>query len=112
MAEKKKSAKLIKAELLDKIIDPHNPVYWDKPLWVVYGYDCFPSVVCLMINNASGIPSVWGYSIYKKAAGFRTLGQRLTSWIENNVPVFFFDKQEDAIAYLNFILTPKKGVLL
>ena len=111
MTTKQKSYNLIKAELAEKAINAFDPVHWDKPLWVIYDYDCFPSIVCLKINNASGTPSVWGYSLYRNTAGFRTLGQGLSTWMGKSEMVLFFDVQEHAMAYLNFIVTPKAGAI-
>jgi len=111
MAEKPKNYKVVKAELETTAINPFDPVYWDKPLWAVYGYECFPSIVCLKVNNASGTPSVWGYSLYRNTAGFRTLGQGLQTWSDNHNMAFFFDDQQNAMAYLNHIITPKKGAI-
>ena len=111
MTTKKKSYNLIKAELAAKQINEFDPVNWDKPLWVIHGYECFPSIVCLKINNASGTPAVWGYSLYRNTAGFRTMGQHLSKWREQSEMVLFFDVQEHAMDYLNHIITPKAGAI-
>jgi hypothetical protein len=108
MATKKLSNKAIKAELRAAAIDPYDPVNWDKPLWVIYDYECFPSMLCCKINAATGTPCIWGYSVYKNSPGFRTIGTHLIKWMfkSHEVPRFF-DIQVAAINYLIHITTPR-----
>ena len=107
----KKSTNVIEKELLAAAIDPFDPQYLQKPLWVVYGSKYHPAVLCCMINNSGGYTSIWGYSVWKNSAGFRTLGQDLITWMKKSDSVLFFDLQVTAIAYLTFITTPKEGML-
>jgi hypothetical protein len=90
------------------VVDPLN--YIDKPLWCVYGYECFPSVFACTINSASGTPVIWGYSVYKRSGGYRTLGLNLDKWIaEQNLIgkiAYFFNKQEHAMEFLSKLITP------
>lgn len=109
MATNKKSDKVIDKELRGSAVNPFDPINWNKPLWVVYGSKYHPSVLCCKISNASGYTCIWGYSVWSNSAGFRTLGQDLTKWMDKSEEVLFFDMQLIAIAYLTFILTPKKG---
>jgi hypothetical protein len=81
---------------------------YDKPLWCVYGHECFPQIVCCIINNASGIEAIWGYSVWKKQPGFRTLGISFSQWLRQHPSLCeFFDEQEKAMSYLNKLVTPK-----
>lgn len=88
------------------IANPHE--YLDKPLWCVYGPDCFPTVFCFKLHDSGqyGI-TIWGYSVWKRQPGFRTLGQNLLKWDEKTNKPKYFTKQEDATAYLVKITTPK-----
>lgn len=82
----------------------------DTPLWCVYGAKSFPSIiVCKILKDPKYGLIIWGYSIYKRQPGFRTLGQRLSDWLasEYHENAFFFEKQVDAIAYINELVTPK-----
>lgn len=95
-------------------VDPSDPRLWDKPLWCVYGPECFPTVIACKVNNASGMgAAIWGYSVYKRKPGYRTLGQDLKRWVEEKTeeaqgdePVFF-DIQLAAFDYLRGLVTPK-----
>lgn len=81
----------------------------DTPLWCVYGMKCSPSILaCVIKKDMSGEKTIWGYSIYKKQPGYRTLGQHLKAWLNNEFHqnAFFFTAQADAIAYLSALVTP------
>jgi hypothetical protein len=107
----KKSVKVLEKELKTQAINPLDPINFNKPLWVVYGSKYQPSVLCCLINNTSGYTVIWGYSVWANSAGFRTLGQCLSTWMEKSDEVLFFDVQVTALEYLNLILTPKKGMV-
>lgn len=92
-------------------VDPFNTDSHGKPLWVVYGPDCFPSILCCKISTTSGSPTIWGFSRYRRVGGFRTLGQTLSTWIEaqkkyRSDKVTFYDEHEDALAYIRKLTTP------
>lgn len=95
-------------------IDPLDPKYFGIPLWFVYGYECFPSMFCARIKpdqHTQGQPPViWGYSVYKRVPGFRTLGVRAAEWIAKN-GADAFAEQQHALDYLKKITTPKKAAL-
>lgn len=89
-------------------VDPFNPENGDKPLWVVYGHDAFPSILCCKIrhNHADLGPIIWGFSIYKRSPGFRTLGLEVQTWIDRYHMAKFFDDHAEAIAYITKLTTP------
>lgn len=93
-------------------VDPFDEANWNKPLWCVYGPDCFPSVLLCKLSDKAGpqySPSIWGYSIYKGVAGFRTLGRYLETWMEEdaNEGAVFWDEKRYALAHLDAILEPR-----
>lgn len=53
------------------IIDAFNPNYWDVPL---IGIAPDKTETRVIINNKSGKPCVWGWSIWKGKGAYRTLG--------------------------------------
>lgn len=98
---------------LDGEIDPYNPANFDKPLWCVYGPECFPTLFCCKILYLPSYgpigPCVWGYSVYRRQPGFRTLGQSLKNWLanEHTGKAHFFEYQECAMEYLRQLTTPR-----
>lgn len=91
----------------EEAVDPL--LHIDEPMWAVYGADCFPSIICCkVLNHPTCGPTIWGYSIYRRQAGFRTLGMTLSVWAQSN-DAQFFDHQEKAHCYLRLLLTPKEG---
>lgn len=92
-------------------IDPTAPQYRDVPLWCVYGYDCFPEIIaCTVHDHGQYSLCVWGYSVYRRQPGYRTLGRELQAWMSQYKMVEFFAKQEDAIMFINKLVTPKCDV--
>ena len=91
-------------------IDPWAADSADKVLWCVYGYESWPSMFCCKLHDYDGSRNVWGYSIYRRSPGFRTLGQRLALWLEQHEMCLFFDDQQKAMEYLTQITTPKCDV--
>lgn len=86
------------------------------PLWVVYGHNCFPSILCCRLRDDGRDIVIWGYSVYKRKPGFRTIGQILSTWREGNAEYGkslekWFIKQEDAVAFINKLVTPSPKVL-
>lgn len=82
--------------------------YIDLPLWAVYGYYSFPSIIACTINDhpQCGL-TIWGYSEWKNKPAYRTLGQDLQKWmIENNG--IFFDDHDEALQYIKKLTTPKR----
>lgn len=90
-------------------IDPLDMQFHDIPLWCVYGYDCFPEIMACKLNYNGGL-NIWGYSVYKRQPGYRTLGQDVQKWMKRYIMVKFFAKQEDAIMFISNLVTPKCDV--
>ena len=91
--------------------DPRKPINHGTPLWVVYGHDCFPSLLCCRIKQTAisrgqPEPIIWGYSVYEGEPGFRTLGQRLSVWMRGNPGARFYRVQKDALAYIAYLTRP------
>lgn len=88
-------------------VDPHLAEHQYKPIWVVYGSTAFPSLLCCKINHCQGVACIWGYSVWKRVPGFRTLGQHLSQWVEKSELCFFFADQQHALDFLKLTTTPK-----
>lgn len=58
-------------ETTKQFIDPFNSDYWSIPL---IGVAPCGTETKVMINDKSGKPCVWGWSIWKGKEGYRTLG--------------------------------------
>ncbi|KAK0351725.1 hypothetical protein LTR94_023821 [Friedmanniomyces endolithicus] len=69
-------------------------VDWDDAplntrLWCVYGADCFPTVFACQIKDHPQVGRVvWGFSIHRRAAGYRTLGTGREWALKNNARFF------------------------
>ena len=103
------------------LINPMDPAHHGKPLWVVYGPTCFPSIVCaklfaytaehvlLPVGQAGPNVCIWGYSVHKRVPGFRTLGLDVNKWSARDKPApRFYTDQGEALADLQRITTPKE----
>lgn len=77
-------------------IDPFDPQHWNKPLFVVYGPNSFPSLLCCKVRLNEGVPTIWGFSIWRRSPGFRTLGIKLKTWVEREDTPRFYLSQEEA----------------
>jgi len=81
-------------------IDPFDPQHWDKPLFVVYGSSAFPSLLCCKVLHRTTYPDkdpcIWGFSIWRRSPGFRTLGIKLKTWVERETDPRFYLTQEEA----------------
>lgn len=90
-------------------INPFEQEHWYKPLWCVYGYKAYPQLLLCKINAHNGPPAIWGYSRGK----FMTIGNHLEAWLSSHIALYrkdlphFFDVQDNALAYLKKITTPK-----
>jgi hypothetical protein len=87
-----------------KTVNPTVSANHHKPLWCVSGHDCFPEIMCCYITNDF---TIWGYSVYKRQPGFRTLGQSLFKWMDNHHNPKFFDSQDEAMNYLRYLVSPR-----
>lgn len=55
-----------------------------ETLWGVYGPDCFPTVFACRLKDYPGAGrAIWGFSVYRRQRGFRTLGTG-KDWAEKN----------------------------
>lgn len=55
-----------------------------ETLWGVYGPDCFPTVFACRLRDYPGAGrAIWGFSVYRRQRGFRTLGTG-KDWAEKN----------------------------
>jgi len=100
------------------MIDPTDPAHHEKTLWVVHGPTCQPSIVCaqlraysadfnlLPVGQAGDHVCIWGYSVYKRVPGFRTLGIRLSKF-EGEHKARYYTEQEEALSYLRKITKPR-----
>jgi hypothetical protein len=89
------------------MIDPYDRKYHDVPLWVVYsGPINGIGLMCLKINNATGTPSVWGYSVYRNSPGFRTLGSGFRSFMERYERADFFADLDEAVEHMKVQVAP------
>lgn len=90
-------------------IDATLPEFHNRPLWCVYGPQCFPTMFCCKIlHHPQGCLTIWGYSVYRRQPGFRTLGRDLSEWAADHEAVFFAE-QIHALQFLANITTPAKG---
>ena len=88
-------------------IDVTDPQYHGRPLWCVYGPDCFPTLFCCKVTMGYDRSlNIWGYSVYRRQAGFRTLGLEVTAWAAKSDAVFF-SEHSAAIAHITELTTPK-----
>lgn len=99
-----------------KITDYHDPVNHGKNLWLVYGQKLFPSILCCQLKRSSMGPAIWGFSVYRRSPGFRTVGREVDTWIEElkarGEDMFeLYDSQEEALQRLGDITTPNAGAL-
>jgi hypothetical protein len=98
-------------------IDPRDPFWHGRSLWVVYGPISFPTFICaklyaytpsftrVPVGQPGAVVCLWGYSVYRGQPGFRTFGQGIEKLEE---PHFFAD-HDDALAYLKNLTTPRIG---
>jgi hypothetical protein len=82
-------------ELLAEGVDPKE--HLDTPLWIVYGPDCFPHLLLAKVRSDL---TIWGWSIWRRQPGFRTLGMNLQTWIDREENPRFFLNRADAFARL------------
>ena len=60
---------------------PFDTVNHDRTLWLVYGVECNPQIVCCKIKTHDGQAHIWGFSMYKGVPCFRTMGHHLAGWM-------------------------------
>jgi len=95
----------------DYTVDPMSHENFNVPLWVVYGTSVYwPQVLCCRINASSGQATIWGYSVWKRQAGFQTLGIGVKDWAGRHAFCHFFSSQMRMLEYIEKITTPKAGI--
>lgn len=70
-------------------------------LWLVWGSEEFvhmDTVKLIDCQSQWGI-CVWGYSVYRRSPGFRTIGQSLASMLKEHSVVKLFVDQTEAIEF-------------
>lgn len=80
-----------------------------RPVWIVYGEKAFPRLICAKINipPTDGRLCVWGYSVWRRQPGFRTLGTRLETWAAEHGVCEMYANQDDALDRLRSMTTPR-----
>jgi hypothetical protein len=77
-------------------INPTDSAHHNTPLWAVYDWNG-PAVLACRVNTLQGKATIWGYSVWKRQPGYRTLGVNLSDWRSTARNPVFFDKQSEAI---------------
>lgn len=101
-----------------KVIDPHDHAFRYRPLWVVYGKsEAWPQLLCAKLvgyttdhrlSPSGPVTCIWGYSVYRRKPGFRTLGINVDEWsATHEYGPFFYADQAEAIEHLRRITTPR-----
>lgn len=98
-----------KKELESLAVNPDDPQNFNKILWCVHGTVAHPLIHCLKIKPSPHNDGhyVWGYSVWKREPGFRTLGISVRQFKGGKDLFLFFEKKIDALDYLSIILEPK-----
>lgn len=98
------------------LVDPNLSEHHDRVLWCVHGVACFPTMFCCKIRaHAEYGAIIWGYSVYRRKPGFRTLGRNVNSWMQELKEKFgcsmfeFYDDHSEAIKRVTQLTTPKAG---
>lgn len=95
--------------------DPENWTTFESapsnvPIWCVYGDDNWLKFGVFRKRDYPGRNSaLWGYSVYRRQPGFRTLGVGPDWCIENKCR--FFANQDDGLAYLRQATEPALSAL-
>lgn len=99
----------------DQECNPFGKINHNVALWCVYGYSAFPSMIgcTLRVHNHRGVESlnIWGFSIYKRQRGYRTLGISVEKFYETYGKDFrpkFFRIQADALAFIAALTNPQR----
>lgn len=90
-------------------IDPFDQQHWNKPLFVVYGSTGFPQMLCCKVRLNEGVPTIWGFSIWCRTPGFRTLGIPLDSWVTRELNPRFYLSQEEAFDDIRGLFSKVEG---
>ena len=89
-------------------VDPTNFEHQEVPLWAVLDG---ARIECVMVNCRSGGPAVWGYSVWRRSPGFRTLGISLASYMARAREVEFYAEQQHALDAVKEATAPSKKLV-
>lgn len=82
----------------------------DTPLWLVYGHEAFPQLLCCKVLENSGVLYIWGLSNRKKAPkGFITLGQKVSDFLPKHYFSEWYLEQGDALQRLQELTAYPRG---
>lgn len=93
-------------------VDPFDPENHNHPLWLVYGVECNPQIVCCRLKGDLGKTYIWGFSVYEGVAGFRTMGFTVRNWMNKTHKMYgwdmfeFYDDQDEALERLRQLTDP------
>lgn len=95
-------------------VDPALPENHNRDLWLVYGVECMPTILCCRIEGLlHNEPIIWGYSVYRGEPGFRTLGRNVLDWMKALEEKYgwslweFYLNQDQAFLRLRELTTPE-----
>ena len=94
----------------DHCIDPLDPVYFNKPIWVVMGHEHYPTMACIKIERSKNAGlMVWGYNHVKGFPTHRTLGIRYDRFIAAgiNSAFRFYSEHQHAVDKIKDLTTPE-----
>lgn len=81
-------------------VDIEDEAVYNKSLWLVYGHDAFPQLLCCRVRAQNGMLVIWGFSVYRRSPGFRTLGMDVQEFLSRHTLKEFYDDQDEALARL------------
>ena len=102
-------------------LDLHDAENHGRHVWAVYGPECAPSIICatlraytsthglLPVGQPGAVVCIWGWSVYRRKGGFRTLGVDAEKWKAEH-DATFYASQETALARLRHLTTPSGSV--
>jgi hypothetical protein len=86
-----------------------------RHLWLVYGHKSFPTLIaCKLDFKTHPYTAIWGFSVYRRKPGFRTIGRNVDAWIEEGCTKYgytlfeFYDDQEKALDRLRELTCTRK----
>lgn len=92
------------------LIDPLAPQWHGVPLWCVFGFAFHPNIMCCKLSKV-GVQqqvNVYGYTEVQQGHGrFNSIDQPLVTWMKAQRMCLFFEKPDDALAFLKRHLTPR-----
>lgn len=74
------------------MIDPMNSVNWNKPL---VGVNPQGDITKVMINNMTGTPTMWVWSVLRRQGGYRTYGLSVSEMVNVRGWNFYIDSDSE-----------------